>query len=47
MIVLKKILVQDLDWTPTKHDRNFFKYLVNMQPTGVNNIYDHNGIILI
>ena len=47
MTVLKQILVQDLDWTPTSHDRHFFKHLVNIQPTHINNIYEHMGLILI
>ena len=30
MTTLKKILVQDLNWTPTIHDRNFVKHIIDM-----------------
>lgn len=46
MTILKKILVQELDLTPTSHDINFVKHLVSMQPTGVNDISKHRGLIL-
>jgi len=42
-----QILEQELDSTPTIHDRNFVKHVTNIHSTVLNNIYEHMGLILI
>lgn len=42
-----QLIEQVLNWTPTNHDMHFFKHVTDMHSTGLNNKYEHRGLILI
>jgi len=47
IMIQMEVLEQGLDLTPTSHDRHFVKHVTNMNPIGLNNIFEHSGLKLI